>query len=135
MQQQKVKFTSVQINMKQVSYLNTMNGFKHSLYTILQSLHMRGSRGGQGVRTPHPEKSQAIGFLSKTGPDSMKNHKLPSQHSMLIRRWVVDGPILVVFGYSLPSSAKKNVVGIGPPLAKLSGSAHVAKQKHKTQPS
>ena len=32
----------------------------------------------------------------------------------------------MVFGYSLPSSkTKKKVIQVGPPLAKLSGSAHV----------
>ena len=35
-------------------------------------------------------------------------------------------PLIVVFGSSLPSSKKKkkNVVKVGPPLTKLSGSAH-----------
>ena len=35
---------------------------------------------------------------------------------------------VVVFGSSLPSSTKKNGVKVGPPLAKLSGSAHAAGQ-------
>ena len=35
---------------------------------------MRGSRGGQGVRTPS-EKLKNKGFLSNTVPDSLKNHK------------------------------------------------------------
>ena len=39
--------------------------------------------------------------------------------------WRADGgPCLVVFGSSLPSSTKKNVARVGPPLTKLSGSAH-----------
>ena len=45
-------------------------------------------------------------------------------------RWRADGgPLLLVFESSLPSSIKKtktnsNVVKVGPPLTKLSGSAH-----------
>ena len=39
--------------------------------------------GGQGVRTPLPKNHKNIGFLSNTGPDSLKNDKLLSQHSML----------------------------------------------------
>ena len=39
---------------------------------------------GQGVRTPPPpENYKNIGFLSNTGPDSLKITKLPIQHSML----------------------------------------------------
>ena len=34
-----------------------------------------------------------------------------------------DGPLIVVLESSLPSSAKK-IVKVGPPLTKLSGSAH-----------
>ena len=44
---------------------------------------MRIQRGGHGVRTPPPEKSQTIGCLSNTGLDPLKITKLPSQHSML----------------------------------------------------
>ena len=39
----------------------------------------------------------------------------------------VDGPLLVLFVSSFPSSKKKerkNVVRVGPPLANVSGSAH-----------
>ena len=44
--------------------------------------------GGQGVLTPphthtHTEISQKIGFLSNTGPDSLKIAKLLGQNSML----------------------------------------------------
>ena len=38
---------------------------------------------------------------------------------------VDDGPLIVVFGSFLPSLIKKkNIVKVGPPLTKLSGSAH-----------
>ena len=37
---------------------------------------MRGARGGQSGPPPtSPEKSQNIGFLRNTGPDTLKNHK------------------------------------------------------------
>ena len=42
--------------------------------------HARIQRGwgqGSGLHTPD------IGFLSNTGPDSLKNHKTTKQHSML----------------------------------------------------
>ena len=38
--------------------------------------------------------------------------------------WANDDPIFVVFGSSLPSSAKNIVFRVGHPLTKLSGSAH-----------
>ena len=84
---------------------------------------MGGSRGGQGVRTPPPRKiTKNIGFLSNSSPDPLKITKLPSQqHSMLGHhqhasetpfnmafRWRADdGPHIVVFGSSHPSSTKK----------------------------
>ena len=44
---------------------------------------MRRTRGGgQRVRTPL-NNHKNIGFLSNTGLDLLKNHKLSSQHSML----------------------------------------------------
>ena len=54
----------------------------------------------------------------------------------MVLRWQADdGPLILVFGSSLPSSRyilssphqlkkEKNVVKVGPPLTKLSGSAH-----------
>ena len=48
---------------------------------------MGGSRGGgdRGSNPPPPplKNHQNIGFLSKTGPDRLKNHKATKQHSML----------------------------------------------------
>ena len=44
---------------------------------------------------------------------------------MTFRWWADDGPLLVVFGsYPVSSTKKKNVVRVGLPLTKLSGSAH-----------
>ena len=45
-------------------------------------MHGRIQRRGQGGPDPLPlEKS--LGFLSNTGPDSLKNTELPSHNSML----------------------------------------------------
>ena len=109
---------------------------------------MGGSRGGGGdKRSGSPlEKSQKYRVFSNTGPDFLKITKLSSQHSVLghhrharetpkmVLCWRAnDDPLIVVFGSSLPLSTKKkkkkkkrkNVVKVGPPLTKLSGSAHV----------
>ena len=101
--------------------------------------------GGQGVRTPlkNHKNIKNIGFLSNTGLDPLKITKLPfnvrptsarqrNAIKMAFRCWTDDGPLIVVIGSFLPSSTqknkkqkqKKNVVKVGPPLAKLSGSAH-----------
>ena len=96
-------------------------------------LHARIQRWG--IRTPL-KNHKNIGFLSNVGPDPLKITKLPGQHSMLGHHqhasktfpWRADdGPlIVVVFGsFLIPSSTKKNVVRVGPPLGKPSGSAHV----------
>ena len=36
---------------------------------------MRGSRGGQRVRTPLKNHKNYIGFVRNTGPDPLTNHK------------------------------------------------------------
>ena len=84
---------------------------------------------------PPPKNHKNIWFLSETGSDPLKITNLSSQHSMLghhrhasetpfICRFA-GGPV-VVFRSPLPSSTKKKVVKAGPPLTKLSGSAHAA---------
>ena len=78
--------------------------------------------GGQGIRTPPPLKNHKnIEFLSNTGPDPLKFSKLPNESS--IQRWAIigtptkrhlkafrwrayDGPLLVIFGSSLPKKKK-----------------------------
>ena len=98
---------------------------------------MGGSRGGQGVCTLS-KKSQNIGLLSNTGLDPLKNHKAtkpafnvgPSSArqrtaiTMAFRWRAEDGQFIVIFGSSIPSSTNKKKT-FGPPLTKLSGSAHV----------
>ena len=49
----------------------------------MQQNLMRGSRGGGTGGPDSPEYLQNIGFLSNTGPDPPKKHKVPSQNSML----------------------------------------------------
>ena len=97
---------------------------------------------------------KSIGFLRNTCLDSLKNTKLPSQlqcwaiistrakrHfnciTMAFRWRVDDGPLIVVFGSSLPSSTKKpkkknpKNVNVGPPpLTKLWIRARKAPLKH-----
>ena len=98
--------------------------------------------GGQRVRTPL-EKSQNIGFLSNTGPDPLKAHKMLCTKSvcnvgplsarqrnaiyMAFRWWADDGLLIALLGSYFPSSTKKKQEKShqsGPPLTKLSGSVH-----------
>ena len=105
---------------------------------------MGGSRGGggQGAGPPPLKSHKNLGFRSNTCLDPLKNNKAtkpefnvaPSSTRQLnaiqmALRWRADGgPLLLVFESSLPSSTKtttkNNVVKVGPPLTKLSGSAH-----------
>ena len=90
---------------------------------------MRGSRGGQGVRTPPPPKKYKN--KGNTGPDPWKITKLPSQnlwaiigppakrHLMAFRWWADDGLLLVLVGSSVPIKKKKKekiLSEVGPPL-------------------
>ena len=44
---------------------------------------LKGGGGGDRASGPHPlENYKNMGFLSNTGPDSLKITKLPSQNSM-----------------------------------------------------
>ena len=93
---------------------------------------------GQRIQIP-PEKSQKyIGFLTNTGPDSLKNHKDtkptynvgPSSARQQNVNWrFAGGPWPSHSGIWILSSTKKtkqkkNVVKAGSPLTKLSGSTH-----------
>ena len=99
-------------------------------------LHMGGSRGGQGVRTPPPplKNHKNIGFLSNMGLDPQKwqSYQASIQCRVTIgtlakchlngvslagRWWPA---YVVVFG----SSHQKKKLQSWTPLAKLSGSAH-----------
>ena len=77
-----------------------------------------------------------IGFPSDTGPDPLKITKLSSEHSMLGHHWhasetplkwcFAGGPTMARLLWYLdcpPTHQLKNVVKVGPPLTKLSGSA------------
>ena len=69
---------------------------------------MGGSRGETGgPDPPPPEKSHKnIGFLSDTGLDPLKNHKATKPAFTVVSSSADDGPLIVVFGSSLPSSTK-----------------------------
>ena len=72
-------------------------------------------RQGPGPPPP-PEKSHYIGFLSNASQDPLKNHKTTKQALNV-------GPPFS--GIGSPHQLKqKNVGKVGPPLTKLSGSAH-----------
>ena len=86
----------------------------------------------QRGRTSPLKNHKNIGFPSNIGADPIKITKLPSQHLMLGHhrhasktpfKWrccrADDGPLIVVFGYSLPSSKIKKIIKVGPPLTKL----------------
>ena len=57
-------------------------GFGKVLLALILGCHGWIQRGDRGSRPPL-FKITKIGFLSNTGPDLLKNHELPSQHSML----------------------------------------------------
>ena len=96
------------------------------LVRILSNLacaDQEGGRGGAGVRTPL-KNHKNIGLLCNTGPDPLKFSKvskLPSQHSMFGHNGHASE---TPFGGIKILSPLKNVVRVGPPLTKLSGSAH-----------
>ena len=98
-------------------------------------------REGQGVRPRPPplKNNKNIGFFTNTGLDPLKksqsfqasiqswlgHHRHASETPKMAFRWRADDdPLIVVLGFSLPSSTKKTVK-VGPPLTKLSVSAHV----------
>ena len=86
-----MKFKSVQINMKNVSY-NPTHTHNYSPYRILC-----GSRWGTGGPDPL-ENYKNIGFLSNTGPDPLKNHKATKSAfnfgSLSARWWIDDEPLI-----------------------------------------
>ena len=109
-----------------------------------EKLSCADPEGGPGVRTPPPLKNHKnIGFLSNSDPDPLKNYKAtepafnvgPSsarQRNAILMAfcWRADNsPLIVVhvFGSSpthqLKKQKQKNVL-VGPPLTKISGSAH-----------
>ena len=98
--------------------------------------------GGQDVRTPL-KNHKNIGFLSNTGPDLLKITKLQRQHSKNDHyrhanetqfKWrFTGGPMMArlkryfdpPFHHQLKTTTtKRNIVKVGPPLTKRSGSVH-----------
>ena len=80
--------------------------------------------GDRGSRPPPLKNHKNIGFFSNTGPEPMKNQVSTSQHSMLGHHRPASKTLLALFGSSLPHYLKEKNVRVGPPLTKLSGSAH-----------
>ena len=80
-----------------------------------------GRGGGRGSGPPPLENHKVIRFLSKTGPDSLKNPKA-------IKPEFNDGQLFYVIWILSPPlincKKKVNVVRVGPTLTKLSGYMH-----------
>ena len=57
---------------------------------------MGGSRGGQGVRTPFPEKSHKYRVISNTGLDPLKNHKA-TKPAFNVGPSSASGPMMALF--------------------------------------
>ena len=106
-----------------------------TIFTFILVTHGRIQRGGHGVRNPPPLKNHKnIGFLSNTGPVPLKNQASiqcwsiispPAKHHLngiLLagRCWPTFSGILILS----PSLSEEKNVRVGPPLAKLSESAH-----------
>ena len=64
-----------------------------------------------------------IRFLRNTGPDSLSNHKA-AKPTKAFRWWADDGPLIIVFGPSLPSSTEKTSQSWTHSEKKLSKSSH-----------
>ena len=105
-------------------YLKSFLSFYDAAVNPRTHAQIQRMGAGESVR-----KNKTTRFLGKTGPDPPKNHKA-TYHSMLNHHRAAsetqfnDGPLMVVIGSPLPSSTKKNVVRVGPPLTKLSGFVH-----------
>ena len=101
---------------------------------------MRIQRGGLGVQIPPMKNHKILGFLSNSGIGPLKNcgatgpafnvgPSLACQRKaieMAFRWQADDGPLIVLFGSTYLSSAKKKKksVKVEPPLAKFSGFMH-----------
>ena len=104
----------------QAIHLNHSVFVKVTLNFDYMTASMRGSKGGwAGGPDPPPLKNyKNIGFLSNSGPDPLKNHNAPepafnvgpssvcqrNNHLRGISLRADDGPLIVVFGSSHPSS-------------------------------
>ena len=100
--------------------------------------YVRIQRGTGSPDPPPAGNDKNIGFLSNIDLVSLKNHKATKPAfnggplsarqrnaiSMAFHWRADDGPFIAVLGSSLPSSTKKGGIKFGPPLTKLSGSAH-----------
>ena len=118
--------------MTQLAYIQVTSAINNKCGLSLITAVMSGSRGGSGVSLKNHKNK---GFLSNTGPDSLKTTKLPSQHSMLGHyrptsekpfKWrFAGGPMMAAYSgiWIFPplinqKKTKKNVK-VGPPLTKF----------------
>ena len=101
---------------------------------------MYGPKGGNRGSRPHLKNHKNIGFPSIIGPDPLKSQS----YQATIQCWAIIStqakchlngvsqagrPMMAHLKRYLdptsPQKLKKNVVKVGPPLTKFSGSAHV----------
>ena len=87
---------------------------------------MCGSRGGtRGPDPPPLKKHTNLRFVSNSGPDPLKNHEatepafsvgpLSARQRKMAFRWRADdGPLIVVFESSHPSSTNKKTSKLDP---------------------
>ena len=75
---------------------------------LVIKINQRIQRGAGGPDLP-PENHKNIGFLSNTCPDTLTNHKAtkPAFNSASD-----DGPLILIFGYSLPLSTNQTKKGL-----------------------
>ena len=91
--------------------------------------------GGGRASGPPLKNHKNLGFLSNTCLDPLKITKLPASIQcwaiirVFLAGWPVDSlflsPLITPPAPPPPPKKKKSIVRVGPPLAKLSGSAHV----------
>ena len=81
-------------------------------------MRMGGFRGGDMGSGPPLKNHKSIGFSSNTGMDLLKKSQ---GYQVSIKIWAIIGT--TVSPFTNEEKTTKNVVKVGPPLAKLSGSA------------
>ena len=91
-------------------------------FLTIDQRHRRIQRGewGSRPRPPPPPppliEKEKKGFLSNTGPDPWKIKKNLQMYDASIQSWFYVGPMVARLLSLLPSSTKKIVVKVGPPL-------------------
>ena len=147
--QEKNKDSDQTVRMRRLTDLNLRCTLYVNLYLMLDTgsnaqifLHARIQRGDRGSRPP-PENHKLWSLFTILGPDLLKNHKttkpafnVPSSSPRLASETLfADGPMtsrFIAIWILSPLIKTKQIhtknIRVGPPLAKLSGSAHVLSQ-------